>query len=109
MVNTTEKINKTDILGYLKEIKGELVEQGIKEIALFGSFARDRVDMYSDIDIAIQIQSDYLKTRSSWDYFDLIAKIKSLISQKFHITCDIFDLDSNSFMKESVMKDLIYV
>ena len=109
MVNTAEKINKTDILNYIKEIKDDLVDDGISKIALFGSFARNEVDLYSDIDIAIQLKSNYLESRSSWDYFDLIAKIKSMVSQKFHIGCDIFDLDSDSFIKQSVMEDIIYV
>ena len=109
MVHISEQISKNDILNYLHAIKDELHKEGIDKMALFGSFARDEVDMYSDIDIAIQLQSAYLDTRSSWDYFDLMAKIKGMISKKFQVNCDIFDLDSDSFIKESVMKDLIYV
>lgn len=109
MADITKKIDRSDVLEYIKEIKDELVKDGIYKIALFGSYARNEVDIYSDIDIAIKLQSDYLEKRNSWDYFDLIAKIKTLITQKFHVGCDIFDLDSDSFIKKSVMKDLIYV
>ncbi len=109
MAEIKEKISKDDVLEYMKTIKEELVSDGIAVLALFGSFARDEVDLYSDIDIAIKLEDDYLAKRDSWDYFDLTRKIKHLISQKFHVGCDVFDLDSDSFIKKSVMKDLIYV
>jgi predicted nucleotidyltransferase len=105
----TYELTKGDILNYLKEIRYELAKDGIDKIALFGSFAKDEVDIYSDIDIAIKLRSDYLENRSSWDYFDLIGKIKGLVSKKFHVSCDIFDLDSDSPLKEGIVKELIYV
>ena len=101
--------NKQNILKYLKEIKSELVNNGIFELALFGSFSRDEENIYSDIDIAIKKETNYLSKRTSYEYFDEINKIKALIKQEFHRNIDIFDLDSNSSMKNSIMKDLIYV
>ena len=55
MTEATKKISRDDVLKYLKDIKDELVEDGVYKIALFGSFARDEVDVYSDIDIAIKL------------------------------------------------------
>jgi len=105
----TIKPNKSNILNYLSEIKAELLDDGIFVVGLFGSFSRDEATVYSDIDIAIKKECNYLEKRTSYDYFDELQKIKTLIRQKFHRNIDIFDLDSNSSMKKTIMKDLIYV
>ena len=103
------KVDKHNIVAYLKEIKEELKLDGISKVALFGSFAREEESVYSDIDIAIQKEKSYLQTRSAYDYFDEITKIKNLIRTKFHRNSDVFDLDSGSSMKETILKDIIYV
>jgi len=103
------RASKENILNYLREIKNELQSDGISTLALFGSFAREDDGVYSDIDIAIAKDSDYLKNRSAYTYFDEINKIKTMIQKKFHRNSDIFDLDSDSVMKKNIMKDLVYV
>ena len=103
------RVNKSNIINFLHEIKAELIDDGISTIGLFGSFARDEAGVYSDIDIAIKKEQDYLSKRTAYDYFDEVSKIKNLIKKKFHRNSDIFDLDSNSSMRDEIMKDLIYV
>jgi len=103
------RASKENILNYLKEIKNELKSDGIVSLALFGSFAREENGVYSDIDIAIAKENNYLKTRSAYNYFDEVSKIKTMIQKKFHRNSDIFDLDSDSVMKKTIMKDLVYV
>jgi len=101
--------NKSQIISFLKDIKSELRDDGISTLGLFGSFARDEAGVYSDIDIAIKKESDYLRSRTAYDYFNEIEKIKNLIKSKFHRNSDILDLDSNSSMLDEIKKDLIYV
>lgn len=103
------RANRENILSYLKEIKSELFRDGIVSVALFGSFARDEQSVYSDIDIAIQKESDYLRKRTAYTYFNEVEKIKTMIEQKFHRNSDVFDLDSDSSMKKNIKKDLLYV
>ena len=103
------RASKKNILDYLREIKNELKSDGIVTLALFGSFAREENGVYSDIDIAIAKENDYLKNYSAYNYFDEVNKIKNMIQKKFHRNSDIFDLDSDSVMKKSIMKDLVYV
>lgn len=74
------------ILSYLKEIKEELLGEGIVALALFGCFARDDETVYNYIDIAIAKEKDHLKKCSTWHYFDEV-----------------------STMKASIMKDIVYV
>ena len=103
------RASKKEIIHYLATIKESLHAKGIIQIGLFGSFARDEAGIYSDIDVAIQKEHNYLKNRSAYEYFEEIAQLKTLIREKFHTNSDIFDLDSNSSMKATILKDLIYV
>jgi predicted nucleotidyltransferase len=103
------RATQENILDYLKEIKDELYHDGITSLALFGSFAKNEQSVYSDIDIAISKEKNYLQTRSAYHYFDEVTKIKNMIKKKFHRNSDIFDLDSDSKMKESIVKELLYV
>ena len=48
------QVNKSNILDYLSFLKTELSSKGIEQIALFGSYAKDSQNDYSDIDIAIK-------------------------------------------------------
>ena len=103
------RASKQNIIEYLHTIKPQLQTSGIQSLALFGSFAKETSNIYSDIDIAISKKNDFLDHNSSYDYFDIISDIKTKIKNKFHRNIDVFDLDSNSSLKASISKDLIYV
>jgi len=103
------RATKKEIIIFLTEIKKQLLDAGISRVALFGSYARDEAGIYSDIDVAIKKEKNYLQTRTAYEYFELVAYVKHLIREKFHKNSDIFDLDSNSSMKNFILKDLIYV
>lgn len=103
------RATKDNIIEYLKDIKPELSKKGVDKLALFGSFAKDEQNIYSDIDIAISKESDFLSKFSAYAYFDLISLIKEKVSMKFHKKTDIFDLDSKGDFKKNIEKELIYV
>jgi len=103
------RATKENILQYLQEIKEELQEKGIVKIALFGSYAKDSQNVYSDIDIAISKDIYFLEKNSSYSYFDIVGNLKEKIRKKFHRNIDVFDLDSKSSFKQSIEKELIYV
>ncbi|MEA3383875.1 MAG: nucleotidyltransferase domain-containing protein [Campylobacterota bacterium] len=48
------RATKENIIEYLKELKKELLSDGIVTVALFGSFATKKQNVYSDIDIALK-------------------------------------------------------
>lgn len=103
------RATKENLIDFLKEIKPVLEERGIAKIALFGSYARDENSVYSDIDIAIKKQQRFLQHKNAYGYFDTLAEIKKMLHKQFHRNIDIFDLDSDSAFKQSILKDLIYV
>jgi len=102
-------MQKEPILLYLKQLKSELLQRGIEKIGLFGSFAQDSADTFSDIDIAIKIEKDYLNKHDVWEYFNLIQMIKEKLYLKFSRQVDVFDLDSESNIKDYISKKILYV
>lgn len=103
------RASKESILKYLKDIKSELNTKGIVRLGLFGSYAKGEETVYSDIDIAIMKDAQFLSKNSSYVYFDIVSDIKEKVRKKFHKNIDIFDLDSQSSFKNSIEKELIYV
>ena len=99
-------MTRDKILDYLRELKANSIFQ---EIGLFGSYAKGSFDGFSDIDIAVRVDSQYLKTHDVWDYFDAIKSLQHSILEQFHLRSDIFDLDSVSPFKEQITEDIIYV
>jgi predicted nucleotidyltransferase len=102
-------MQKENILNYLTEIKSDLRQKGIEKIGLFGSFAKDEASPFSDIDIAIQLQKEYLKKNDVWEYFNLIENIKEKLLKKFSRKVDVYDLDSTGNIRNTISRDVIYV
>ncbi|HHH19149.1 MAG TPA: nucleotidyltransferase domain-containing protein [Campylobacterales bacterium] len=103
------QITQEKILHFLEELKPSLEAKGIQKIALFGSYATNRENVYSDIDIAIQKEPNFLKKHSPYEYFEILNTLKETVSQKLHRNIDLFDLDSNSSFLHTIQKELIYV
>lgn len=93
-----------DVLTFLTTIKPQLQENGIEQVGLFGSYARNNTTLTSDIDIAIKLDKNDV-----WNYFNEINKIKGMVYNKFQIKSDIFDLDSSSVFKDKILKEILYV
>jgi len=102
-------MQKEHILQYLTQLKSELIQKGIVKIGLFGSFAQDKADDFSDIDIAIKIEKDYLEKHDVWEYFNLIQMIKKKLSLHFSRQVDVFDLDSTGSIKNEISDKVLYV
>ena len=98
-----------DILTFLTNIKSQLQKDGIEQVGLFGSYARNSATLCSDIDIAIKLNKNYLDKNDVWNYFNEINKIKEMVYNKFQIKSDVFDLDSSSSLKNKIEKEVLYV
>jgi len=94
---------QTTILNFLKEHKERLKEQfGVQKIGLFGSFARNEYSDSSDIDIAVEIESQN-KFRS---FFNL----KYYLEEHLHHSVDLgIESSLKPIAKEYVSKEIIYV
>lgn len=102
-------MKRDEILSYLKEFKDSSQNRLFTEIGLFGSYAKNQADDFSDIDVAVKVDKNYLKQHDIWDYFDAINEIKIALLKRFNLRSDIFDLESSTPLVEKIKKDIIYV
>ncbi|QKF65200.1 nucleotidyltransferase family protein [Campylobacter corcagiensis] len=104
-------LTKKDILKYLSEIKPRLQKDGIKEIGLFGSYAKDYADEYSDIDIVILAdKKEFLERLTAFKAINYLEDLRIKISKKFNKSVDMCDFYSEKEIKEDkIVKGAIYV
>ncbi len=103
-------ISKSEILEFLSSCKTELEQKGIKNIALFGSYATGKAKEDSDIDIAYESSDAFISNFKGWDalvYLD--ENLRQKVAKRFHKNVDLFDLSSTSKIKESIKEELVYV
>jgi len=100
-------LSKNDILSYLKELKPKLHNDGIEKVGLFGSFAKDSADLFSDIDLVIKTSEKFIKKYSSIKSFLYIEELREDIQNKFKRDVDI--CDESGLKNKDILKDAIYV
>ena len=99
-------MEKEQILSYLSSIKNNLVLNGIERIGLFGSFARDSADLYSDIDIVIKTTPKFVEKFDGVKGFLFLEDLREDLKRKFHKPVDI--CDESGLKHKEVIKDVIY-
>ena len=103
-------MNKNDILNYLKQLKPQLNKQGIISLGLFGSYAKNTATENSDIDIVYQTSDTFIEEHKGWTAFTYLnTNLRDKVSKHFNKKVDLFDLNSNAYIKAKVMKSAIYV
>ncbi|MCD8212909.1 MAG: nucleotidyltransferase domain-containing protein [Campylobacter sp.] len=93
-------------------MKPQLQADGITKLGLFGSYAKDNADMFSDIDIVVESNAEKMVEKLGNPflaicYFD---DIKKKISKKFHLSVDLCDTTSMpTDKKNELTQGAIYV
>ena len=101
---------KEEIIKFLKTLKPSLSQDGIEALGLFGSFAKNQDGKYSDIDIVYKSSDTFRNKFKGWKAFTYLNEnLRDKISIHFHTKVDLFDLDSNSSIKDKIKKEAIYV
>ncbi|MGX3010495.1 nucleotidyltransferase family protein [Helicobacter sp. 23-1044] len=96
---------KEPILLYLKELKPSLQKEGITELGLFGSFAKDEATIYSDIDVFIRTTKAFWdKYEGGWEAASFLDDFRVKIAKHFKKEVDLCDL---SGLKEEKMADFL--
>ncbi len=97
---------KNEIISKLKEIKPKYEREGLILLGLFGSYAKDTQNEFSDIDIAYKLDYDKFSQKYKDGFSKLlrIDDVKSELQQVFKRKID-FVPDSN----RELFKDIIYV
>lgn len=96
-------MTQADVLDFLKEHKQELRRRfGLTKIGLFGSYVRDEQTEESDIDLAVEIESDN-KFRS---FFGL----KAYLEENLHRKVDLgIESSIKPIVKKYIEKEIVYV
>lgn len=94
-------MTKTFVLNFLSSHKQLLKEKyDVEKIGLFGSYATDNQKESSDIDIIVQMPSDFDK------YYDL----KEFLETKLEKTVDLgLEKNLRKLIKNKVKNEIIYV
>jgi predicted nucleotidyltransferase len=95
-------MTKEDILDFLRLHKDELKhDYKLSEIGLFGSYAKDKADENSDIDIVIKSEKK--------DFF-IREDLREYLERHLQKPVDIGYFDSfRDYYKKKIEKDIIYV
>lgn len=98
----TKSLTLKEILSTLRQHKPELDALGVKNLALFGSYARDSAKPESDIDFLVELETvNYMTLLKVNDYLEKLLQHRiDLIRKGSHL--------KERFLK-SIEKDLIYV
>lgn len=101
---------KEPILLYLKELKPKLEKEGITEIGLFGSFAKEEATIYSDIDIFIKTTNEFRKKHLGFAGFGFLEDLRQDIAEHFNKEVDLCNIAGfNDERKAKFLKGAIYV
>ena len=99
-----------EVLLFLKSIKSDLLNNGIKSIGLFGSIAKNKNTQNSDIDIVYETTDKFINKYKGWSAFTYLNdNLREKVKNKFNIDVDMFDLNSSSSIREKVKKEALYV
>jgi len=71
-------ISKEYILNMLKEVKPKYQKEGIDILGLFGSYAQDTADEFSDIDIAYKLDYEKMAKQQNKDVFCVLLRIDEI-------------------------------
>lgn len=95
-------MNKDDVLIFLRTHKTELQNRyGVLRIGLFGSYARGEQRPDSDVDIAVEIQSD--------NNFRSFFGLKAYLEDNLHTTVDLGMVNAiKPGARRSIQQDIIY-
>lgn len=102
-------LDKDQILTYLKSLKPELEKIGIVKIGLFGSYAKNKANIYSDIDVIIESSERFFHQLSACEVLSFYNELKAKISKHFKRRVDLMDIYKAKKDKiEILTKDTLY-
>ncbi|WP_152819363.1 nucleotidyltransferase family protein [Campylobacter fetus] len=103
-------LKKQEILDYLIYLKPELQKMGIHKIGLFGSYAKDRADITSDIDITIESSREFVNKLGGMGAIIYLDELREKLIKHFKIQVDLCNTASMSEERKSkLLSGVIYV
>lgn len=106
----TMQLTKEIILDYLTEVKPELEELGITELGLFGSFAKDKANIASDVDITLKTTEKFSNNYKGLEALAFMEDLRQHFTKQFKRNVDIYNTASvTESHKQKILSRVIYV
>lgn len=105
-------LNKDQILNHLKEIKPKLTKDGIVNLGLFGSYAKDTNDIASDIDIALETTDFFRQKFKGFEAIIYLENLRDDLEKHFKKNvdfCNIAGFKNSPEKKDIILDKVIYV
>ena len=96
-------MTRDELLTKLRELKPWLEEQGIVNVRLFGSYARDEAGPDSDVDLLV----DETRTISYLDRFDIADELEGRLNVASVDVC--FEKNLNPYVRHTALRDALVV
>jgi len=108
--NGLSTFNKDNILKQIKQIKPKYEKEGLIILGLFGSYAREDADVFSDIDIAYKIDHNKFFKDNAFKKLIRLEEIKKELESNLHKKVDIISLNSsNQRLNRSIKREMILI
>lgn len=95
-------MTRDELLAKLRELKPWLEEQGIVNVRLFGSYARDEAGPDSDVDLLV----DETRTLSYFDLYDVKGELSYRIGRDVDVCPEI---GLNRYIRHRALRDAVAV
>lgn len=97
-------MTRAELLEKLRELKPWLEEQGIVNVRLFGSYARDEAGPDSDVDLLVDMTKPL---RSTWGAYDVETTLKDRLGLTVEMVADVSL--TNPYIRYAAERDALIV
>jgi hypothetical protein len=107
-----QQIDQSTILATIASVKPKFDKQGIILEGLFGSYAKDLQNIYSDIDIAYHLDYAVCDTYypDGFAKLEALENLKNELQEKLHRKVDLISLQSsNKTLTDTIRKEMLHV
>ena len=103
-------LKQKEILDYLHRYNATKIPHGIQLVSLFGSYARNSQDQYSDVDITYKIDHNTFYKDNAFKKLIALEEIKKELESTLHHKVDLIPANTrNKFLQESLMNEQIHL
>ena len=95
-------MTRAELLEKLRELKPWLEEQGIVNVRLFGSYARDEAGPDSDVDLLVDIAKPM-----GWEFYDLREDLVDRLGNPVDLVSD--RTMTNPYIRFAALRDAIAI
>ena len=103
-------LKKEKIIKSLQKFNIEHKDEGFVFISIFGSYARNENDIFSDIDLTYKINHDKFCKNDAFAKLLKIEEIKKTLEESFHKRIDLIPANTQNMMiKENIEAEQVFI